>query len=347
MLAAALVATIHDRTIDIRKPFKPKAKKSKATDVTVKQVKDPTIYSGRTYDQKYVGKFMLERKLPVNPTTAFLTPGYRTKGITLERDTVMEGNPPELYERIVTLLNDIHEGLVSAEDMLAEIMRLLIMLRTEREQRLASLIATLKPSKESSMLSAEGIVKLVKQHLDSPRSSRLPVLIVAAAYRAVEEYLGEKALPLRGHNTADSQTKALGDVEITLKAENGIVTVYEMKAKRVLIEDINIALEKLAGKPKIDNYIFITTDRIDEDVAEYAATMHQKIGVEFVILDCIGFLRHFLHLFYRLRIKFLEAYQELVLSEPDSAVNHSLKEAFLALRLASEAGAIQPVEEQE
>ena len=347
MLAAALVATIHDRTIDIRKPFKSSAKKSKAGDITVKSVKDSTIYSGRTYDEQYVGKFMLEHKLPVNSTTAFLTPGYRAKGITLTRDTVMEGKPPELYERIVTLLNDVHEELVSAEDLLAELMRLLIMLRTERDQRLASLIATLKPSKVSSMLSAEGIMTLIKQHLDSPRSSRLPVLVVAAAYHAAEDYLGERALPLQGHNAADSQTESLGDVEIVLNAENGLVTVYEMKAKQVTIADINIALEKLAGKPTIDNYIFITTDRIDEDVTQYAATIHQKIGVEFVILDCIGFLRHFLHLFYRLRTKFLEAYQQLVLSEPDSAVNHSLKEAFLSLRLAAEAGAIQVVEEEE
>jgi DNA adenine methylase len=32
----------------------------------------------------------------------------------------------------------------------------------------------------------------------------------------------------------------------------------------------------------------------------------------------------------------LEAYQQLVLAEPDSAVSQPLKEAFLALRQASE-----------
>jgi DNA adenine methylase len=94
-----------------------------------------------------------------------------------------------------------------------------------------------------------------------------------------------------------------------------------------------------------DNYIFITTDRIDEAVQEFASTMHAKTGIEFVILDCIGFLRHFLHLFYRVRMTFLEAYQNLVLSEPDSAVNPTLKEAFLSLRLATETGVAQSNEE--
>ncbi|MGH2509997.1 MAG: hypothetical protein ACRDHZ_21665 [Ktedonobacteraceae bacterium] len=50
----------------------------------------------------------------------------------------------------------------------------------------------------------------------------------------------------------------------------------------------------------------------------------------------MSFLRHFLHLFYRLRMQFLEAYQELVLAENESAVRSSLKEALLALRLAAE-----------
>jgi DNA adenine methylase len=86
---------------------------------------------------------------------------------------------------------------------------------------------------------------------------------------------------------------------------------------------------------KIDR--FITTGRIDIDVAQYAASLYRKTGgIEFVILDCIGFLRHFLHLFHRLRQDFLENYQNLVLAEPDSAVNQPLKEAFLALRRAAE-----------
>jgi DNA adenine methylase len=63
------------------------------------------------------------------------------------------------------------------------------------------------------------------------------------------------------------------------------------------------------------------------------------------VLDCIGFLRHFLHFFYRTRMKFLEAYQMLVLGEADSAVNPTLKEAFLSLRLATETGLAQTDEE--
>ena len=98
------------------------------------------------------------------------------------------------------------------------------------------------------------------------------------------------------------------------------------------------ALAKIIGAPhRIDNYLFVTTDAIDPKVAEYAAGFYEQTdGVEIAILDCIGFLRHFLHLFHRIRADYLNAYQELVLNEPDSAVSQTLKEAFLALRQAAE-----------
>lgn len=43
-----------------------------------------------------------------------------------------------------------------------------------------------------------------------------------------------------------------------------------------------------------------------------------------------------MHLFHRLRMQFIEAYQKLILAEPDSAVSQPLKEAFLVLRQAAE-----------
>ncbi|HXZ05551.1 MAG TPA: hypothetical protein VEH81_11995 [Ktedonobacteraceae bacterium] len=110
-----------------------------------------------------------------------------------------------------------------------------------------------------------------------------------------------------------------------------------MKTRRVTQNDIDRALQKI--NYKIDNYIFITTEDISEQVHDYAASIYERTGgIEVVILDCIGFLRHFLHLFHRLRMLFLEAYQELLLKEPESAVSQPLKEAFLALRQAAESG---------
>ena len=199
---------------------------------------------------------------------------------------------------------------------------------------------TLERTEGALPLSSEAIVTLIGQHLACKNASRLPVLVVAAAYTAVGQQLSENLLPLNSHNAADFQTGSLGDVEVCLVGDDAVVTAYEMKMKRVTIDDIDVALTKILKAPRrINNYLFVTTDQIDPVVAEYAATLYEETGgTEIAILDCIGFLRHFLHLFHRVRVAYLNAYQKLVLAEPDSAVSQSLKEAFLALRQAAESG---------
>jgi len=221
---------------------------------------------------------------------------------------------------------------------LSEVVRQLLIIHDEKRQRMHSLLAELNHSKASMPLSAEAIVTLIQQHLACRGASRLPVLVVTAAYQAASEYLGERVLALESHTAADRQTRALGDVQITLVDDNNVITSYEMKMKRVTINDIDQALAKiLRTGHKIDNYIFITTEAITPEVHDYARTIYERAGgIEVVVLDCVSFLRHFLHLFHRLRMQFLEAYQELVLGEPESAVSQPLKEAFLALRRAAE-----------
>jgi DNA adenine methylase len=333
-LLACLVAKLADPTLDIRKPYT--------------EIGGAGIYSGRHYDEAFVAPFIFKHGLPVNPTTSFLTPAFRTNKTTIGPGVELIGRPKKLYASIIALITTIYNGTLKAEDVLAEIVRWLLIIREERKQRIETLFASLKGTAQDASIPAESIVTLVTQHMALPRSARLPVLIIAAAYRAAQEHLGERHLPLQGHTAADRQTGALGDVEITLSDDSDVVTVYEMKAKRVTHEDIDIAVQKLAASSRmIDNYIFITTDRIDDEVKEYAATMHARISIEFVVLDCIGFLRHFLHLFYRIRMQFLEAYQSLLMREPDSAVSPALKEAFLSLRLATETGVAQPIEWEE
>lgn len=331
---ACLLAKLSNPSFDIRKPYT--------------EIGGKGVYSGRHFDETYIAPFAFKHELPVNPTTSFLTPAFRTNKSLIAPGVELIGRPRQLYEKVIKLISATHEGLIKPEFLLMEVLRWLIIVQEERAQRIETIFASLKAAQTELALPAESIVTLIQQHLALPKSSRLPVLVVAAAYQAARERLGEQTLPLHGHNAADSQTGALGDVQIVLCDESDVLTVYEMKAKRVLREDLEIAIQKLAAASRrIDNYIFITTDRIDENVTEFAVTLHGKIGIEFVILDCIGFLRHFLHLFYRVRMEFLDGYQNLLLSEPDSAVNPTLKEAFLSLRLATETGIAQADQESE
>lgn len=321
---SCLLAKIHRSNVDIRKPYT--------------EIEGGDTFSGRRYDEAYITAFINKHQLPCNDTTAFLTPALRNIATTLTKDLVLVGRPREVYRNTLLLLDDVHERRVDAELLLAETVRVLILVRDENQARMQSLIEKLKTTTDAMPLSSEGIVSLISQHLNLPGSSRLPVLLVAAAYVAAESQIGERVKVLNAHNAADIQTGALGDVEITLENEDEVVTSYEMKDKTVTVEDINRAIQKLnATGARVDNYIFITTDEIDKKVADYARSLYAETGgIEFAILDCVSFVRHFLHLFHRLRTKYLEAYQELILSEPTSSVSQATKEAFLAMRQAAE-----------
>lgn len=326
LLTSCLLAKIHNPAFDVRKPYT--------------QIGGAGSFSGRTYDEQYITAFINTHNLPCNNTTAFLTPALRNHNATLTKDLNLVGRPPQLYTAVLQLLDDVHNNRVSADELLAETVRLLIILRNERQQRIGSLVGTLKTTVDEMPLSSEDIVNLIDQHMRSSKgTSRLPVLIIAAAYNAARHHLGERILALQSHNAADKQTGALGDVEITLIGDDRVVTSYEMKNKRVTCEDIERALQKLSLiENRVDNYIFITTEAIDESAQEYARSLYvQTGGVEFVILDCVGFVRHYLHLFHRLRPDFLQEYQSLILAEPESSVSHPVKESFLSLRQAVEA----------
>lgn len=326
LLMSCLLGKIENPKADPRKPY---------TEIGSKD-----CFSGRTLDEHYLTAFIHKHRLPCNPTTAFLTPTLRNNNTPLRTDQELVGRPRELYIKTIQLLDDVAKKHVSADMLFVETLRVLLILRDEKLARIKSLVNSLGKSGGALPLSVEAIVTLINQHITCKNASRLPVLIVAAAYQAAGDRLGKKTMPLYSHNAADLQTGSLGDVEIHLVADNALVTAYEMKMKKVTLEDIDVAVAKIArGKQRIDSYIFITTDAIPDEVREYAAKFYEETGgTEIAVLDCIGFLRHFLHLFHRLRTDFLNTYQALVLKEADSAVSQTLKEAFLALRQAAESG---------
>jgi SacI restriction endonuclease len=324
LLMSCMLAKTHLPEVDPRKPYT--------------KIDSRDCFSGRTYDEQFIGDFITKHNLPCNSTTAFLTPTLRNMDQTLTTKVVLVGRPAAMYKDALLVLDDVHSEKVSAQAVLDESIRLLLLERDARQIRLKTLLSGVGRVATALPLSSEDTVNLIEQHLSCKGSSRLPVLIVAAAYEAAKAKLGECVLNLTAHNAADEQTGAVGDVQITLLGEDKVVTSYEMKNKAVLNSDIDRALQKIAAQGKhVQNYIFITTEAVTDEVREYGRSKYDETGgVEIAILDCVGFIRHFLHLFHRLRKDFLDQYQVLVLREADSAVSQALKEAFLALRQSAE-----------
>ncbi len=322
-LLSCLYAKIDNANVDIRKPYT--------------EIEGDNTFSGRHIDETKIQELITNYKLPVNNTTAYLTPAFRNIDRPITNDLVLVGRPRNIYTNAVILINKVYNNTITPVNLFKEIFRFLLIIKQENETRINQLLSSVEKNSDSLPLSSEQIINLLVQHLKCKNSSRLPVLIIASAYNTISSKFGEKARPLQAHNAADKQTGSLGDVEITLESDDHIVTTYEMKDKKVTINDINIAIEKInKSKTQLDNYLFVTTEAIEEEVIEYAKSQYDILGVEIAILDCIGFIKHFLHLFHRLRAQFLNNYQSLVLGEPTSSVGQPLKEAFLVLRKTAE-----------
>lgn len=323
LLIAALAAKIALPHVDIRKPYT--------------EIGGADAYSGRSLDEGHVTAFIQRHRLPLNHTTAFLTPAFRNRNTPLNVGINLSGRPAPLYAALLAVLDSVAEGRILPEAALTEVMRELLLVQRENQERITALRAALAPDGDAPALSVEAVIGLLRQHFAQPRSSRLPVLAVAAVYQVAQGTLGEHILPLSQYNAADSQTGALGDIEITLIDNHTIITAYEVKARQIRIEDINHALEKIHGSGAgLHRYLFITTEPVDESVARYAKAIYVSSGLEIAVLDCLTFVRHFLHLFHRLRMAYLDVYQGLLLQEPESAVPPAIKEGFLTLRHAAE-----------
>lgn len=214
-LLACALAKVDKPSLDIRKPYT--------------EIRDADAYSGRTYDEQYLTAFVLENDLPCNPTTAFLTPAFRNRNTVLTVGTSMVGRPETLYKATLQLLEEVQTGLITAQDLLAELVRWLLIIRDEKKQRIETLLASIKTVQGNTALSAETIIKLIEQHMAIPGTSRLPVLIVAGAYETASKQLGQRFLPLERHHAADQQTGSLGDIEITFLSRDDVSTCYEMK----------------------------------------------------------------------------------------------------------------------
>jgi DNA adenine methylase len=167
-LMACLLGKLNNSKVDIRKPYT--------------EIGGKGTYSGRAYDEQYVEPFVIKYKLPTNSTTAFLTPAFRNIDRTLTTDLVLVGRPRQVYTNVLELLDLVQHRKVEAANVLKEIIRFLAIIKSENETRMRQLLRELKHSEDTLPLSSEQIVNLLQQHLSSKNSSRLPVLMVAAAW---------------------------------------------------------------------------------------------------------------------------------------------------------------------
>lgn len=118
ILLACLLAKIDNPKIDIRKPYRQDGERA---------------YSGRSYDERYISNFIEKYRLPCHLTSGFLSTVYRN-GFAFTTDSKVSTRWPEQYMAVVQLFAKVEDETILAEDLLAEIVRVLLIYRTKWSQ---------------------------------------------------------------------------------------------------------------------------------------------------------------------------------------------------------------------
>lgn len=280
-------------------------------DIRFHQAKLKNGFSGRTVDSKYITPFMKSVNFP-----AMKESGWLTRSLEQSEAFTLNFNGPiknaKVKKAFLQLIDKVQCQGISAADILKYTFKLLIKQRDDLNIELA------KPHS----LSIAAIIKLLEKHFTYrytiPGASRLPTLAVYAAYQCmmmqVERYNGKILCPLESHNSADSQSGRIGDIDINNEngsAFEGVEIKHEIPITAQLVSD---AYEKF----KIHNtnrYYLLTTANMDasdwDAIDKEVARISQIHGCQVIVNGVYTTLKYYLRLMND-PAEFIDKYVELM-----------------------------------
>ena len=153
------------------------------------------------------------------------------------------------------------------------------------------------------------ISKLFERHFfyeykkNTKGTSRLPVLALYAIYsvllRELNRFAGKELRPLESHSAADSQTGAIGDIEVIDSSTNNIFEAVEVKhGIKISKTIIDIAKQKISGH-QVDRYYILTTHAQHEptpDIEQGIEDIKRLLGCQLIVNGVIPTIRYYLRL---------------------------------------------------
>jgi DNA (cytosine-5)-methyltransferase 1 len=262
--------------------------------------------------------------------------GWQTR--TLERPVPYmldySENIAEVKAPFLQVFDEIEEQGQSASDALAYLVYLQLILRESKKITLS------KPRTTDISL----IVDLLSAHFfhgykESRGASRLPVLALYAIYSVLTEQLarfkGMELKPLEEHSAADSQTGALGDIEVVNTGTQEVFEAIEVKHGIPITEAvIRSAMSKIMDK-RIDRYYVLTTHvpcELAPGLIPLLTKTRDLYGCQLIANGVMPSLRYYLRMLSDPSLV-LPRYVDLLAS--DSAIKHEHREVWNGLATGS------------
>lgn len=292
-------------------------------DIRYHQVQLENGFSGRNIDKAVITPFMKSVSFPAMAESGWLTRSLeQAHPYTLDYPGKI--TPKKIKEAFLGIIDSVQVHEISAEKILLYFFKLLI------KQRDAMNIELAKPHS----LSIAKIIKLLEKHFTYHYScagaSRLPSLAIYAAYECmigqVARYDGKVLCTLANHNSADTQSGRIGDVDVNNEdgsAFEGVEIKHEIQITKQLVAD---AYEKFKIH-KTDRYYLLTTanmdsadwDAIDDEIQRIA----QIHGCQVIVNGVYTTLKYYLRLL-KDPAEFIDHYVELLKSDDTVKFQHKI-----------------------
>lgn len=297
-------------------------------DIRYHQAQLPNGFAGRGIDQNYITPFMKRVSFPAMAESGWLT---RSLEQAHPYDLQYPGKikPDTVKTAFLNIIDEVQVHGLNAENVLLFFFKLLIKQRDDLNIELA------KPHS----LSISKIIKLLEGHFTyhytCAGASRLPTLAIYAAYQCmmgqVARFNNKILCPLESHNSADTQSGRIGDIDVNNEngtAFEGVEIKHEIQITRQLVAD---SYEKFKVY-NTDRYYLLTTanmdsadwDSIDSEIQRIA----QIHGCQVIVNGVYTTLKYYLRLLTD-PAEFIDRYVELL--KIDETVKFQHKTAWNAI----------------
>ena len=243
VLLGCLLARLHDRTIDIHKPYMGQGENA---------------YNGRTLDERVVNPFLTEKRIP-SSRGPFLSTFRRS--VEFDKSTRDGLRDKGGYDSLLALIDRIAE--TSQEKILKNILRYLlsclIVLRS----------ATQVPLSKLHRISLEQYGDLIEGLLATPSGGRFPVMLAEVTFMAIKRsFKLDWKIEVQGINAADRPSGAGGD--ITIKKGESILMAAEVTERPILKSRVVSTFQMKIAPQEIEDYMFLGYDKVDDEVMQQA-----------------------------------------------------------------------------
>lgn len=292
-------------------------------DIRYHQAQQENGFAGRSIDKDVITPFMKSVSFPAMAESGWLTRSLeQPHPYTLDYPGKIR--PETVKTAFLEIIDKVQVQGVLPDKILLYFFKLLIKQRDDMNIELA------KPHS----LSIASIIKLLEKHFSyrytCAGASRLPTLAIYAAYQCmmgqIARYNGKTLCPLEAHNSADTQSGRIGDIDINNEyghAFEGVEIKHEIPISRQLVSD---AYEKFKVH-NTDRYYLLTTANMDaadwDAIDNEIKRISQIHGCQVIVNGVYSTLKYYLRLI-KDPAEFIDKYVELMKSDETVKFQHKV-----------------------